>query len=80
VSSSGWTLEQAAELALEQMLELLDGCDDDDDRVRPALVFEAVRRSWAPDTEVEPLDCTAGELRERIAAGRLALARGEVIP
>jgi hypothetical protein len=74
VSSGGWTLEQAAELVLEHLLEFLDGCDDDD-RVRSALAIEAVRRAWAPDIEVEPFDCTAGELRERIAAGRSTLAR-----
>jgi hypothetical protein len=72
VSSSAWILKQAAELVLEQTLELLDGCDDD--RVQPALVFKAVRRTGAPDTEVEPFDCTAGELRERIA-GWMARAR-----
>lgn len=76
---SGWTLEQAAEVVLEQTLSLLDGCDDDD-TVRPALVFEAIRQAWAPNAEVEPLDCTAGELRERVARARRALAEGELIP
>lgn len=75
------TLEQAAELVLELMLDLLDGCDDDDS-VRPALVFEALRQAWAPHGEVEPLKdgTTAGEVRARAAAARAALARGELIP
>jgi hypothetical protein len=75
-----WTLEQAAELVLEQMLSLLDGCDDDD-TVRPALVFEALRQEWAPDLDVEPLgDQTAGDVRRRLHAARRALAEGDLIP
>lgn len=54
-----WTLEQATEVVLEQTLSLLDGCDDEDS-VRPGLVFEAIRQAWAPQVECEPLECTAG--------------------
>jgi hypothetical protein len=79
VSAPVWTLEQAAELFMEQMLGLLDGCDADDS-VRPALVFEAMRQAWSPETEVEPLDCTAGELRKRLLVARKALADGDLIP
>lgn len=77
---SDWTLEQAAELVMEQFVSLLDGCDDED-TVRPALVFEAIRKVWAPDTDVAWDDAiTAGEVRERTKAARRALAEGERIP
>ena len=75
-----WTIEQAAELVLEQLLSLLDGCDDED-TVRPALVFEAVRQAWSPATEATlPDGMTAGELRRRLQAKRQQLAEGEKIP
>lgn len=78
---SGWTVEQATELALEQFVTLLDGCDDDD-TVRPALVFEALRQAWAPKTVVEAWDdeITAGQVRERMQAARRRLAEGELVP
>jgi hypothetical protein len=74
-----WTLEQAAELCMEQMLALLDGCGDDDS-VRPGLVMEALHQAWAPLTEIEPLEATAGEVRAGILNARRALACGEMIP
>lgn len=78
---SEWTIEQAAELYLEQTLDLLDGCDDDD-IVRPQIVWEALREVWAPGIDDVHLaaDVTAGELRERANAARHALATGELIP
>lgn len=76
---SDWTVEQAAELALEQFVYLLDGCPDDD-TVRPALVFEALRIVWHPTTLVGWDDTiTAGEVRRRCAAARARLAEGELI-
>jgi len=74
-----WTLEQAAELVLEQALYLLDGCDDAD-LVRPGIVLEALHKAWAPGVDVEWPELTAGEMRERIAVARLSLARGDRIP
>lgn len=77
---SEWTLEQAAELCLEQFVSLLDGCDDDD-TTRPALIFEALRMAWAPAQEIDwPDNITAGQVRERTAAARKALADGAKIP
>jgi hypothetical protein len=75
-----WTVEEATELFVEQALDLLDGCDDDDD-VRPALVWEAVCRSWAPSLPAFPLgDVTAGELRRKLRGVRAELAEGARIP
>lgn len=75
-----WTLEQAAEVVLEQFVTLLDGCDDDD-TVRPALVLEALRQIYAPSMEVKwPEGLTAGEMRERILDARRRLAEGEQVP
>jgi hypothetical protein len=78
---SEWTVEQAAEVCIEQLLYLLDGCDDED-TVRPALVFAAVAQAWAPQIadEFDPLDCTAGEFRQRLRRARQGLAEGERIP
>lgn len=73
---SDWTPEQATELALEQFLFLLDGCDDDD-TVRPAMVFEAMRQVWAPKVDRFWDDSiTAGEVRQRAAVARRRLAQG----
>lgn len=79
--TSEWTLEQATELALEQFVALLDGCDDDD-TVRTSMVFEALRQAWAPKTDLEAWDeeITAGEVRSRVSAARRRLAEGELIP
>lgn len=76
-----WTLEQATELVLEQFVTLLDGCDDDD-TVRPTLVFEAICQAWAPNADVEAWDetTTAGQVRSRLSAARARLAKGELIP
>jgi hypothetical protein len=76
-----WTLEQAAELVLEQMLELLDECDDED-TIRPQIVFDALAKTWAPHLDVASLDegTTAGQIRERIQRARFALAQGARIP
>jgi hypothetical protein len=60
-------------------LALLDGCDDDD-VVRPELVLRAINQAWSPKTVVDWPEMTARELRERIAAARLGLAKGEKIP
>jgi hypothetical protein len=75
-----WTVEQATELALE-LVSLLGGCADDD-TVRPAMIFEALRQVWSPKTEVEAWDdeITAGQVRERILDARRRLAEGELIP
>ena len=73
-----WTLEQAAEFLLEQVLDLLDGCDDD--AVRPELVLDAIHKVWAPQVEVDWPTLTAGELRGYVASTRERLARGELIP
>ena len=80
-ASAAWTLGQATELVLEQFVALLDGCDDDD-TVRPALVFDALRQVWSPKTDVEAWDeeITAKQARERIADARRRLAEGELIP
>jgi hypothetical protein len=78
MSSDERTLEQAVELLSEQILELLDGCDDGD-TVRPDLVLEALRQVWAPGAKLRPLELTAGELRARIADARAGLARGELV-
>ena len=75
-----WTVEQATELALEQFVTLLDGCDDDD-TARPAMIFEALRLLWSPKTEIEWDDTiTAGQVRERMQVARRRLAEGELIP
>lgn len=75
-----WTLEQATELAMEQFVDLLDGCDDED-TVRPAMVFEALRKAWSPNTEVGWDDeITAGQVRDRMRTARRRLAEGELIP
>jgi hypothetical protein len=72
--TAAWTLEQATELALEQFADLLDGCDDED-TVRTALVFEAMRQVWSPSMSPEwDESITAGQMRQRIAAGRRRLA------
>lgn len=77
---SDWTIEQATELALEQFVYLLDGCDDDD-TVRPAMVFEAMRKEWAPKGEfLWDKSITAREARVRLAALRGRLAAGETVP
>ena len=75
-----WTAEQAAELLLEQFVMLLDGCADED-TVRPAMIFEALRQVWAPATEAAWNDeLTAGQVRALTAAARRRLADGELIP
>jgi hypothetical protein len=77
-SEPEWTVEQAAELLFEQVVTLLDGCDDDD-TTRPALVLEALRQVWSPNAEIIGLeDISAGELRRRMlqARARLAVEKG----
>lgn len=77
---SEWTVEQATELAMEQFVSLLDRCADDD-TVRPAMIFAALREVWSPTTEIAWDDgITAGEVRERVIAARRRLAEGELIP
>jgi hypothetical protein len=70
-----WTAEQAAEFFLEQVLTLLDGCDDDD-LVRPQVVWEALQKAWVPKQPltVLPDDMTAGEMRRRTRHARRELA------
>jgi len=76
---SEWTIEQAAELLLEQVLDLLDGADDDD-VVRPEMVLKAVNQVWSPGHIVDWPEMTARELREAMREKRSALAGGEKIP
>lgn len=71
-----WTLHQAEELVLEQFIDLLDGCEDDD-VVRPEMVFQALRAVWHPSFEGEWVAITAGEIRTRVNAARARLAAGE---
>lgn len=70
-------LELAIDTVLEQFVALLDGCDDDD-LVRPEMVFEALREAWAPRYDGEWPEITAGEMRSRILAARGRLAANGV--
>jgi hypothetical protein len=62
-------------LVFEQFIAMLDGCDDDD-VVRPQMVFEALRDAWAPAYAEDFPEVTAGEMRARIMASRARLAGG----
>lgn len=76
-SEPQWTLEQATQLVHEQMLSLLDGCDDED-TVRTAMAWEAIHFAWSPKTAFEPLPegMTAGEVRANIRRALARLAQG----
>lgn len=80
MSEEAWTLEQATELAMELFVDLLDGCEDDD-TIRPALIYEAIREVWAP-THARDWDptITAAQVRAGMRNGRARLAAGERIP
>jgi hypothetical protein len=78
--SPEWTVEEATELFIEQALDLLDGCDDDD-TVRPQLVWEAICSAWSHAGELPPLEeVTAGEMRRRLRRARGSLAEGQRVP
>lgn len=77
---SQWTVEEATELFVEQALDLLDGCPDDD-VVRPQLVWDALCDAWSHSVEVPALEeVTAGEMRRRLRRARQHLAEGQRVP
>jgi hypothetical protein len=76
-----YTAEEAAELVAEQILEALDGLDDDDEEAATA-ILGAVLAAWqqsAPPEWVPPElpRVTVAELRHALGDCRARLARGE---
>jgi hypothetical protein len=69
-------IRQAAELIAEAMLLELDGVDDDD-TVRPRMIWEALHEDFGRAASIPP-EITAGQLRARLHEARGRLARGEV--
>ena len=71
------TPEEAGDLLAERILAALDGCDDDD-VVRPAMVWAALEDVGWRNVSADELDgMTVGEMRAKMRAWRTALAEVE---